>query len=185
MMVLRFSIKETSLSFHFQAFSLKTGVRVYRRFVSRAFLRVSDRRVSLRAPRHSGVSILERSRRAWRREQSECSCNGRAAPIDDAKRRSGRGKRSRRRAIRDTRCKRPGATIDQRLIKFWRDRSTCASPTADSRIVFTPASIQSEHSSSIRWWSKRARTSICTCIYCLLSTADSGNAPRYVIDFYI
>lgn len=118
----------------------------YQRFVSRASLHFSS------VSRHPRVSISGCSGRAWRRQQSERSRNGQGASINDAKRRTGREKCPRR-----TRCSRRaskespfpkrqgdhvGATIDQRLIKFWRERSSCAQSAVDSRIVFTPASIR-------------------------------------------
>jgi len=118
----------------------------YQRFISRASLHFSS------VSRHLGVSISGCSGRAWRREQSERSGNGQGASINDAKRQTGREKCPRR-----TRCSRRapkensfpkrqgdhvGATIDQRLIKFWRERSSRALSAADSQIVFTPASIR-------------------------------------------
>lgn len=116
------------------------------RFVSRASLRVSS------ASCHPRVSILKCSRRAWRSEQSERSCNGKGAFINDLKRRTGREERPRSLAVREKHPSRrasrsrhgecTGATVDQRLIKFWRDRSSCALPAVDSRIVFTPALIR-------------------------------------------
>lgn len=63
--------------------------------------------------RHSRVSISGHSGRAWRREQSECSHNGRGISINDAKCRGGRGKHA---------CTRAPASIAEgpRLPSEWR-----------------------------------------------------------------
>jgi len=68
------------------------------------------------------------------REQCERSRN---CPRRLRERRSGRGKHAWR---QKGAWLAPARTIDQRLMKFWRDRSNCAPLAVDSRIVFTPAS---------------------------------------------